>query len=240
MYGETSYRPPPLPKGEILGGIEGLLDNDVYRTRPRALDLYGMYYSHSAQTVPTQGGKEIPARSRNKSKGQIDLNKDLAAGKLSSAFGPKTTEALIEALFNPVPTIDDVETPFTYRAIVSASPNAMINSFNTQEDPRSDSTRSIAETSMRSGSGGSVSSRAASTLPRTNTSESYLGPGPAPMGSISSNSSLRSTGSYPSDKRRPPPVNVVSRDEDIESTQKSWWQKLGHGTPSRPRTPTVK
>lgn len=214
--------------------MEGLLDTDVYRTRPRALDLYGMYYSHSAQVEPTQGRKGASERTRTKSKGHVDLNKDLAAGKLSSAFGPKTTEALIEALFNPVPTTEDIETPFTYRAM-APSMNAFLN----HDDRRSDSTRSIAEMSLRSGSGGSMSSRAVSTFPRTDTSESFLGPGPAPVGSLSSQSSIRSTGSYNSDKRRP---HMTSRREETitESLQKSWWQKLGHGAPSRPRTPTVK
>lgn len=33
---------------------------------------------------------------------------------LSSSYGPRTTETLIEAIFNPVPTHSERESPFTY------------------------------------------------------------------------------------------------------------------------------
>lgn len=47
LGGDTDYTAPPLPKGEILNGISGILERDVYNTRPKALDLYGPYYSYS-------------------------------------------------------------------------------------------------------------------------------------------------------------------------------------------------
>ncbi|KAJ7591552.1 hypothetical protein C8J56DRAFT_935836 [Mycena floridula] len=53
--GETNYIAPPLPKGEILNGVLGLLDNDVYKTRPRAMDYFGPYYEyHQAQREKQQ------------------------------------------------------------------------------------------------------------------------------------------------------------------------------------------
>ena len=45
--GEIHFTAPPLPKGEILNGICGILERDVYKTRPKALDLYGPYYNYS-------------------------------------------------------------------------------------------------------------------------------------------------------------------------------------------------
>jgi hypothetical protein len=36
------------------------------------------------------------------------------ASRLPLAYGPKTTEALIEAIFNPVPTTSPLGSPFTY------------------------------------------------------------------------------------------------------------------------------
>ncbi|KAK0447188.1 N-terminal C2 in EEIG1 and EHBP1 proteins-domain-containing protein, partial [Armillaria borealis] len=72
--GEKAFVAPPLPKGEILNGVAALLENDVYRTRPRGFNIYGR------QTRPY----------------------DLSDLPLAYAYGPKTTEALIESLFNPL------------------------------------------------------------------------------------------------------------------------------------------
>ncbi|KAK0205591.1 N-terminal C2 in EEIG1 and EHBP1 proteins-domain-containing protein, partial [Desarmillaria ectypa] len=72
--GEKAFVAPSLPKGEILNGVASLLENDVYRTRPRGFNIYGR------QTRPY----------------------DLSELPLAYAYGPKTTEALIESLFNPL------------------------------------------------------------------------------------------------------------------------------------------
>ena len=104
MGGERNYKAPPLPKGEILGGIAGILDNDVYRTRPRTLDLYGMYYSNNRD----MGGEGRQRRDLVHGTDPFDIS------NLSSACGPRTTETLIETLFNPVPTHSEKESPFTY------------------------------------------------------------------------------------------------------------------------------
>ena len=54
--GETQYIPPPLPKGEILTGIAGFLENDVYRKPPRELDLYGPYQNQEELEFDLLGG----------------------------------------------------------------------------------------------------------------------------------------------------------------------------------------
>ncbi|KAJ3986852.1 hypothetical protein F5890DRAFT_1406489 [Lentinula detonsa] len=91
--GDANYIAPPLPKGEIFNGVADLLDDDVYLTRPRALDLW----DESDLEEPRY---EVP----------FDVS------RLPLAYGPKTTEMLIEAIFNPVRVThhDSKGNPFTY------------------------------------------------------------------------------------------------------------------------------
>ncbi|KAG0703533.1 hypothetical protein DFH29DRAFT_435658 [Suillus ampliporus] len=107
--GEPSYIAPPLPKGEILSGITGLLDNDVFRTRPRTLDLYANANSSSSSlsTISTTSSRK---RGHKKKK-----RNPLDANQLPNTRGIHGTEKLIEALFNPTPvTRPGLVTPFTY------------------------------------------------------------------------------------------------------------------------------
>ncbi|KAJ3856499.1 hypothetical protein EV368DRAFT_32361 [Lentinula lateritia] len=91
--GDTNYIAPLLPKAEIFNGVADLLDDDVYITRPRALDLW----DDSDIEEPRY---EVP----------FDVS------RLPLAYGPKTTEMLIEAIFNPVRVThhDSKGNPFTY------------------------------------------------------------------------------------------------------------------------------
>lgn len=83
--------------------MAGILDNDVYRTRPRTLDLYGMYYD-----TRDKGEQHRKGTTLNSQSDPFNMS------NLSSAYGPRTTETLIEAIFNPVPTHSERESPFTY------------------------------------------------------------------------------------------------------------------------------
>lgn len=190
MGGDTNYIAPPLPKGEILNGLTDLLEDDVYLTRPRALDLWGPYHNQQELEMDLLGGTSIPelqsaaaGKSRSKSRtrarsrarsstrarskshtrpptrqrhhtrmpsngkssmysaeaedsdadmgpdSEDDDNSDTGGGpearyevpfdvsRLPLAYGPKTTEMLIEALFNPVRVTDhnlQNSNPFTY------------------------------------------------------------------------------------------------------------------------------
>ncbi|KAF7327600.1 C2 NT-type domain-containing protein [Mycena kentingensis (nom. inval.)] len=90
-----AYTAPPLPNGEILAGVASLLTahDDVFRTRPRALDLY------APVEIPSSSSK-----SSLKSKASsVDQTFDVRA--LPRAYGPRNTESLIEALFNPVSSL---------------------------------------------------------------------------------------------------------------------------------------
>ncbi|KAJ7291507.1 hypothetical protein C8J57DRAFT_1273268, partial [Mycena rebaudengoi] len=105
------YIAPPLPAGEILGGIGGLLASheDVYRTRPRALDLYAPPEVESPSRSLFRGKSPPP-------KPPFDVH------ALPLAYGPRPTESLIEALFNPVPVRDARLTgPFTHMSTRTTS-----------------------------------------------------------------------------------------------------------------------
>lgn len=167
MGGDTNYIAPPLPKGEILNGLIDLLEDDVYLTRPRALDLWGPYHNQQELEMDLLGGTSIPelqsaaagksrsksrTRARSKSRPRarharmpsngknsmvsaedsdaemfVDAEDDsdteepryevpFDVSRLPLAYGPKTTEMLIEALFNPVRVTDHNlnSNPFTY------------------------------------------------------------------------------------------------------------------------------
>lgn len=149
--GETQYIPPPLPKGEILTGIAGFLENDAYRKRPRELDLYGPYQNQEELEFDLLGGPLRTVRAPKTAKSRhadisrdldqdvdADLNQDgeeegegegegeaFDVHRLHVAYGPKTTEALIEALFNPVKTSEKRrESPFTYYEPKTKKPSA--------------------------------------------------------------------------------------------------------------------
>ncbi|KAH7873284.1 uncharacterized protein C8R40DRAFT_1172914 [Lentinula edodes] len=164
--GDTNYIAPLLPKAEIFNGVADLLDDDVYITRPRALDLWGPYHNQQELEMDLLGGTSIPelqsaaaeksrskSRVRARSKSRLthtripsngknsmisaeDMNSDadfyideddsdieesryevpFDVSRLPLAYGPKTTEMLIEAIFNPVRvTHHDLKgNPFTY------------------------------------------------------------------------------------------------------------------------------
>ncbi|KAG1872918.1 hypothetical protein DFJ58DRAFT_760351 [Suillus subalutaceus] len=110
ISGESSYIAPPLPKGEILSGVAGLLDNDIFRTRPRTLDLYANANSSSSSvsTISTHSSRKRRPGSKRK-KNPLD------ASQLPNTRGIRGTEKLIEALFNPAPVTRPGQlTPFTY------------------------------------------------------------------------------------------------------------------------------
>lgn len=135
--GEKAFVAPPLPKGEILNGVAALLENDVYRTRPRGFNIYGQYgaskthiHEHheedpydSDSTTSSQSRPRSYASSNHhhrqyeQQQGRQTRPYDLSELPLAYAYGPKTTEALIESLFNPLEVsettrVEGKESPF--------------------------------------------------------------------------------------------------------------------------------
>ncbi|KAG5340078.1 hypothetical protein C0989_002877 [Termitomyces sp. Mn162] len=123
-----------LQGDSLIGGFEG----DKYRVRPKGLDLYGPYYDQEELEFGILGGRaaakfkgkrEEMDKAKHK---QIDKNatptpaptpirtrersstQSFDPSRLPLAYGTKTTELLIEALFNPVQTRHrEKESPFT-------------------------------------------------------------------------------------------------------------------------------
>ncbi|KAF5384231.1 hypothetical protein D9615_003471 [Tricholomella constricta] len=154
----NTFTAPPLPQGEILNGISNILsgpsglgiigEHDVYRVRPKGLDLYGPYYDQEELELDLLGGPATPS-SKSKSKGKLKAIKpadnDLEQqgrrngrersatqsfdpSRLPLAYGPKTTETLIEALFNPVHTSHQAkESPFTVYIPPEPRPTLLAN-----------------------------------------------------------------------------------------------------------------
>ncbi|KAF7375023.1 C2 NT-type domain-containing protein [Mycena sanguinolenta] len=83
-----SFTAPPLPNGEILAGVATLLStqDDVYRTRPRALDLYAPVES------AVSSSKSSPKSSKSSGVNEIHQPFDIRA--LPRAYGPRPTESL--------------------------------------------------------------------------------------------------------------------------------------------------
>lgn len=143
LSGESNYIPPPLPKGEILNGIAGFLEKESVKKRPRALDLYGPYKNQEELETDLLSGlkstAKVPKTARSERKifdtsshnhtetetedettsfeehetgDEVSVAFDVQ--RLPMAYGTKTTEMLIESLFNPVTVFDKTEeSPFT-------------------------------------------------------------------------------------------------------------------------------
>lgn len=166
----------------------------MYRTRPRALDLYGMYYEG-------KGSKGAPLTTKG---GHLDMS------SLSSSYGPRTTETLIEAIFNPVPSNVDRPSPFTYyvpwEQQVTMKPGLRSNTGSMNGHGGNDSPRSVATSSEHA----SIHSNSPS--------------GKAPsLSSQSGHSYMSHTHSNESG---------MGLDED----KRKWWRKIGS---SRPGTPAI-
>ena len=141
VSGETTYIAPPLAKGEILNGIAGFLDDGGVRKRPRALNLHGPY--RDPEELEDLLGTAISARFPKSARSQRGMDRKPSDGtttplesdseedldytddledvdlafdiqRLPHAYGTKTTETIIEALFNPI-KINDMkyDSPFT-------------------------------------------------------------------------------------------------------------------------------
>lgn len=127
--GAPSYIAPPLPKGEILSGVAGLLESDTYRNYPSALGLYssGSGSSDSLSDASSDSSPSAPCppqgpgpagqtkahsrqrRTKNHKRNGFDPS------KLPDIRGPRATEKLIEAIFNPAPVTSPTRvTPFTF------------------------------------------------------------------------------------------------------------------------------
>ena len=131
---------------------------------------------------------------------------------LSSAYGPRTTETLIEAIFNPVPTHSEKESPFTF--YVPYAPRL------------TDKTSQI--TFASTGESGSLNGHGS--IRSTATSSDYASaPSRSPSGKPPS---LSSQSGHSFSSHGHSSESGVGGGE--EERHKPWWRKIGH---SRPGTP---
>lgn len=121
ISGETQYKSPPLPKGEIMVGIANLLDNSPYRNR----NLERSTYLRTNSNSPASG---IGSTLRVDSPGMASARSNSALGsgagsrsRMNSPVPPAdsgplrtATDNIIEAIFNPVPSSSKTSSPFTY------------------------------------------------------------------------------------------------------------------------------
>ncbi|PFH51153.1 hypothetical protein AMATHDRAFT_3287 [Amanita thiersii Skay4041] len=117
----ANYVTSPVPKGEISSSITCLLEKDLHLTMPRSIDARGRGLN---QGVAEWGQKERSTSRHTRKSGQLsDLDDSesitgrsipFSVENLQAAHGTKTTEALIDAIFNPVMTSErSKESPFT-------------------------------------------------------------------------------------------------------------------------------
>jgi len=206
--GEEIFKAPPLPKDGVLGGITGILENDVYRTHPRKLDLYGMYYDNEGK-----GDKHRKGATLNLGADTFDMS------NLSSSYGPRTTETLIEAIFNPVPTHSEKESPFTYYVPLEREKKSFPLGLGLDTNDNGSGSLNPHEKDGSMRSTATISSSYASV--RSNSSS-----GKAP--SLSSRSG-RSVSSHDRSSE------FGGRGTEEEKTR-HWWHRIGH---SRPGTPII-
>ncbi|KAJ7713892.1 N-terminal C2 in EEIG1 and EHBP1 proteins-domain-containing protein [Mycena maculata] len=201
---------PPLPNGEILAGVATLLSThaDVYRTRPRALDLY----------APVESNVLLSSRNSSSSK---DSNKtqlfDVHA--LPRAYGPRPTESLIDALFNPAPVREErLVSPFT--KLVTGEPGS-VTSF-----------PSFANTSLStSTSTSSRSSRSATPNVSAESASLYSSMAPSSTGHGSLTPSSRGHSHAPSVSSS----THGSTNMETESHSRHWWKRNRDRSRSRTR-----
>ncbi|KAJ7111497.1 N-terminal C2 in EEIG1 and EHBP1 proteins-domain-containing protein [Mycena epipterygia] len=183
---------PPLPNGEILAGVSSLLSThaEVYRTRPRALDLYA----------------PVPESDKN-------LKPAFDVRALPRAYGPRPTESLIEALFNPVPVREArLVSPFT--RLVSAEPpdQYLGTSFTTASSAAS-------LHSLTPSTRGSLAAETARTSLAPSSSDRFLAPGS-------------------SDERSLASASLSPSSSSLHGHSSHWWQRSRDRSRSRSRTRT--
>ncbi|KAJ6544820.1 N-terminal C2 in EEIG1 and EHBP1 proteins-domain-containing protein [Mycena vulgaris] len=224
---------PPLPNGEILAGVATFLSThaDVYRTRPRALNLYAPVES----TVQS-------SKSSSKSK-DSNVNHGFDVRALPRAYGPRPTESLIDALFNPAPVREKrLVGPFT--RLVTDESGSITSSPSLPRTSISSPYSSTSFSSPPSTSSGSVapstSAESASLYSRSmapslsghgslaaSERSSANGHGPRPSVSLSVSPSMGSSSTHGSASER----------ADIHSHH--WWQRSRDRSRSRSRAAAV-
>ncbi|THH03919.1 hypothetical protein EW145_g5901 [Phellinidium pouzarii] len=98
--GEIAYKSPPLQKGEVMAGVATLLGKNPYDNST---------YMRSTSQTSVRGHRHATDNGSRSSTSHAHSVAPEVSGP-----GLRTTENIIEAIFNPVPTSSSAPSPFTY------------------------------------------------------------------------------------------------------------------------------
>ncbi|KAL5514717.1 hypothetical protein ACEPAG_2033 [Sanghuangporus baumii] len=171
--GESNYKAPPLQKGEVMAGVSALLQKSAVGGAPRARpayertvsrppvkthrrgtdrrDVLGIGLALGAGRGGGAGGWNTPTVPTMLGPSELELEMEMGG----PGAGPlKTTDNIIEAIFNPVPSSSSAPSPFTYYVPPNPRPPLPLTPLG------SASMRSSSMQSMSVGGSGSVSASA--------------------------------------------------------------------------------
>ncbi|KIY66963.1 hypothetical protein CYLTODRAFT_491050 [Cylindrobasidium torrendii FP15055 ss-10] len=101
--GEKHFVAPPLPKAEILTGLAGLLEKDIYQNVPSKFDRFGKYVGDTdVDRADTDSDSHSSRRSAASTPMPLYAPFEVSQLPNPYAYGARTTDALIESLFNPI------------------------------------------------------------------------------------------------------------------------------------------
>ncbi|KAL5520769.1 hypothetical protein ACEPAF_2772 [Sanghuangporus sanghuang] len=169
--GESNYKAPPLQKGEVMAGVSALLEKSAVGGAPRTRPAYERTVSRPPVKTHRRGtdrrdvlgiGLALGRGGRGgwntptvpTMLGPSELEYELEMGG-PAAGALKTTENIIEAIFNPVPSSSPAPSPFTYYVPPNQRPRPLTPSGS--GSVRSSSMQSV---SASAGESGSVSASA--------------------------------------------------------------------------------
>lgn len=211
--GSQAFLCPPLPKGEILSGISSfglgqLGGDDVFRTRPSALNLFS--WGPESDGLPSTSPESSIYSLYGPSRSRTHLNATPSAmGEDSSADGssdagssmppeaakpvneakqallrpftsPKATEVLIDALFNPMPMATPLPEDPTLRPFLVYAP-AQAEQREREREADAESVRSVDGATLASGASGASGSNSTHSTGRERWWKRRLGHSGAPL-----------------------------------------------------------
>ncbi|KAL5478429.1 hypothetical protein ACEPAI_2613 [Sanghuangporus weigelae] len=168
--GESNYKAPPLQKGEVMAGVSALLEKSAVGGAPRTRPAYDRTVSRPPVKMHRRGtdrrdvlgiglalgrggrggGWNTPTVPMMLGPSELELELELEMGG-PGAGALKTTENIIEAIFNPVPSSSSAPSPFTYYVPPNPRPPLPLT------PSGSGSVRSSSMQSVSAGGSGSVS-----------------------------------------------------------------------------------
>ncbi|KAL5497879.1 hypothetical protein ACEPAH_2810 [Sanghuangporus vaninii] len=164
--GESNYKAPPLQKGEVMAGVSALLAKSAVGGAPRARPAYERTVSRPPVKTHRRGtdrrdvlgiglalgrggrgGWNTPTVPTMLGPSELELELEMGGAAVGAL---KTTENIIEAIFNPVPSSSSAPSPFTYYVPPNPRPRPLTPSGS--GSVRSSSMQSVSASANGSGS----------------------------------------------------------------------------------------